>query len=523
YLDFAVYNASWNGTHVIPDKNITKWIKNYDWTDQGEVGWKTINITSPEGFGGVIFLDPNNTDNETFFVVIGQDSTVSRAFSWAYTEDPAGDDGYGPAYRLVSGFPALPVDYSMRVYLSPSGTGDPEVPLPSEINLRINGTAVSDSGGEGKGTWSGGGFGVTNSLIFDFDSTWPGSVSFSVTVEVYGTNLYGSILLSTLLQGYSLGLLIQNKEQGDTFLILAAIGAVALAGASGYHINKRRKIPRNAMKNLESILVDHNPTGSLVWSFDFVSMQQDIALVSGFMTAIKSFLEEMKIGGLKRLGTEFGTFIREESELLTCTCITGEIGLDEELWIRSKLHEFLVQIEQAHWKQFEDWKGEVAQFREVFPATLGTLIDLDKVRKLQRQKVEELTKKREKLQKKVNKYGARLEELKSKYDSGEIDFKKYIVERYKTEAKYDKVQKDYIYTSLFLSRVTSTPGAALAAPEAEKIKKIQKRFLQVKKEIEELQRREREGVITSKDVERKEKLQKELLKLMDELDRLKRK
>ncbi|MHA1210577.1 MAG: hypothetical protein ACTSRF_15330, partial [Candidatus Freyarchaeota archaeon] len=63
-------------------------------------------------------------------------------------------------------------------------------------------------------------------------------------------------------------------------------------------------------------------------------MQQDIALVSGFMTAIKSFLEEMKIGGLKRLGTEFGTFIREESELLTCTCITGEIGLDEELWIR---------------------------------------------------------------------------------------------------------------------------------------------------------------------------------------------
>ncbi|MHA1364747.1 MAG: hypothetical protein ACTSP1_19850, partial [Candidatus Freyarchaeota archaeon] len=184
--------------------------------------------------------------------------------------------------------------------------------------------------------------------------------------------------------------MIQNKEQGDTFLILAAIGAVALAGASGYHINKRRKIPRNAMKNLESILVDHNPTGSLVWSFDFVSMQQDIALVSGFISAIKSFLEEMKIGGLKRLGTEFGTFIREESELLTCTCITGEIGLDEELWIRSKLHEFLVQIEQAHWKRFKDWKGEVAQFREVFPATLGTLIDLDKVRKLQRQKVEEL-------------------------------------------------------------------------------------------------------------------------------------
>ncbi|MHA1364746.1 MAG: hypothetical protein ACTSP1_19845 [Candidatus Freyarchaeota archaeon] len=187
-LDFAVYNASWDGTHIIPDENITKWI-NYDWTEQGEVGWKTIDITSPEVFGGAIFLDPNNTDNETFFVVIGQNSAISRAFSWAYTDDPAGDDGYGPAYNMTSGITELHVDYSMRVYLSPSGSGDPEVPTPSEINLMINGTPVTDSG-DGRGTWSLGGLGELNSLVFDFNSTWPGTVTFSMSVEVYGTTFF---------------------------------------------------------------------------------------------------------------------------------------------------------------------------------------------------------------------------------------------------------------------------------------------------------------------------------------------
>ncbi|MHA1604587.1 MAG: hypothetical protein ACTSWF_08055, partial [Candidatus Freyarchaeota archaeon] len=227
YINFAIYNASWNGTHVIPDKNVSMWIKSYDLTGQGEVGWKTIDLAGSDGLGSALPLDPSNTANETFFVVIGENTTISRGLSWAYTDDPASGEGYGPAYNMTSGVTELPVDYSMRVYLSPSVSGDPEVPTPSEINLMINGTPVTDSG-EGRGTWSLGGLGELNSLVFDFNSTWPGTVTFSMSVEVYGTSLYGSILLATLLQGYGLGLVLQSKEQADTYLILAGVGAVVV-------------------------------------------------------------------------------------------------------------------------------------------------------------------------------------------------------------------------------------------------------------------------------------------------------
>jgi DNA repair exonuclease SbcCD ATPase subunit len=252
-------------------------------------------------------------------------------------------------------------------------------------------------------------------------------------------------------------------------------------------------------------------------------MGQDVALISGFMSAIKSFLEEMKIGGLKRLGTEFGTFIREESEQLTATIITSDIKIEEELWIRNKLHEFLVKIEQSHYEQLKDWKGDVAQFRESFPVILASLINLEKVQSLQRQKIERLTRNKHKLQEKVNKYGAKLEELKSRYDSGEIDFKKYIIERYKTEAKYDKFQKEYLYVGLFLSRAPALLEAKpMKTKEAEKIEKIQNQLLEIRREIEELQKKELEGSITSQDLERKESLQKELMTLMEKLDKLKK-
>ena len=221
--------------------------------------------------------------------------------------------------------------------------------------------------------------------------------------------------------------------------------------------------------------------------------------------------------------TEFGTFIREESQLLTTTCITSDIGLNEELWIRGKLHEFLIKIEQSHYEQLRDWKGDVAQFRESFPAILASLINLEKVQSLQRQKIEKLARNKNKLQENVNKYGAKLEELKSKYDSGELDFKKYIVERYRTEAKYDKVQKEYLYAGLFLSRTpASLEAKTMKTKEVEKMEKIQNQFLELRKEIEELRKKELEGSITSQDLERKEKLQKELMTLMGKLDKFKK-
>ncbi|MFB0561362.1 MAG: hypothetical protein ACETWM_09145 [Candidatus Lokiarchaeia archaeon] len=523
YIDFDIYNAKWNQSlsRIEPNQSIyTGPEKNdYNLTDQVGNAWKTI-IFDP-----ALHLNPTVTENQTFFMVLGQDHPESEEVSWGYNDDDKRED-YGPAYFNNSGtFDLYEDDFSMRGYVSASSTGDPEVPWPTEINLKINGINVQNSTNEGLGIWNmTGDFGSSYILIFDFDSTWLSSVSFNATVEIYGTNLYGSILMSTLFQGYSMGLIFQNQERTNTFLLLGVIGAVAVAGASGYRVNKKRKIPINALKNMENILIDHKTAGVLMWSFDFISMQQDIVLVSGFMSAIKSFLEEMKVGGMKRLSTEFGTFIREESQLLTATCITGEMGLDEEIWIRGKLHEFLIKIEQSHLEQLEDWRGDLGKFKETFLVILGSLINFEKVQKLQIQKTERLAKRKEKLKKKINKYGAKLEELKSMYDSGEIDFKKYVFERYKTEAKYDKVQKEYIYASLFLQRVSPKLEAERVTPKVtKKIENIQNRFLKVRVEIEELERKEWEGVITSKDIERREKLQRELFALIEELSKFQEK
>ncbi|MGQ9722351.1 MAG: hypothetical protein ACUVXA_13630, partial [Candidatus Jordarchaeum sp.] len=178
------------------------------------------------------------------------------------------------------------------------------------------------------------------------------------------------------------------------------------------------------------------------------------------------------------------------------------------------------QIEQQHRKQLETWKGEVGQFKETLPTVLGSVIDLDKVRKLHEQKVSDLSRRREKLQREVNKYGAKLEELKSKHDSGVLDYDEYTAKRLKIEYKYDKVQKDYIYASLFLSKV---PLETVVSPkEMERLEEIQKRFVEIRMQIEELRRKESEGLYTDSDRKQKEKLQKELMKLVEKLDKYKK-
>ncbi|MEM2984703.1 MAG: hypothetical protein QXL24_05740, partial [Candidatus Jordarchaeaceae archaeon] len=199
------------------------------------------------------------------------------------------------------------------------------------------------------------------------------------------------------------------------------------------------------------------------------------------------------------------------------TCITSDIGIDEELWIRGKLHKFLTQIEQQHRRQLEDWKGDVGQFTEAFPMVLGSVIDLDRVHKLHKQKFSSLSKKRQKLQKEVNKYGAKLEELKSKYDSGELAYEEYTAKKLKTEYKYDKIQKDYIYASIFLSKVPLE--TITSQKQLENLQEIQKRFVEIRMQIEELRRKQSEGTFNENDRKQKEKLQKELMKLVEKLDK----
>ncbi|MFB0561338.1 MAG: hypothetical protein ACETWM_09025 [Candidatus Lokiarchaeia archaeon] len=526
YVDIHILNATYNGTlDAAAPHEILFSVYNQS-IEGGTLEFKDFNLTSPDKY---LLLDPllNQTYENTYFVALAQNiSTAPKAIVyWFYAYDYYNGDN-GPAYLAAfnifgqmvgfsdKDFDNKSFDLCLKLYLN--ATPPSQVyPLPTDIGLKINGISVNNINA-GVGWWSTSENLSQNPLIFDVSSTWNNTVSFTATISV----TYQNVLVSTFFTMTSLNTYFENQGRLNEYLFLLALGSVAVAAAGGYRANKRRMIPRNALRSLEHIIVDHNHTGVLIWAFDFVSMEQDIALVSGFMAAIKSFLEEMKVGGLKRLSTEFGTFVREESELLTATCITSDIGLDEELWIRGKLHKFLTQIEQEYRKQLEDWKGDVGQFKISFPAFLNSVIDMERVNKLHKQKFSSLGRKKEKLQKEVNKYGAKLEELKSRHDSGEISYDEYTSKRLKIEYKYDKAQKNYIYASLFLSKVPLE--TAVSPKELEKLEEVQKRFVEIRLEIEELRRKESEGTFTQEDKKQKEKLQKELMKLVEKLDKFKK-
>ncbi|MBS7249690.1 MAG: hypothetical protein KIH08_03725 [Candidatus Freyarchaeota archaeon] len=537
YVDVAILNATYNYDFgiLLPNETL-KVMHNISLANSGgPLEFKTLNLTSnPDEY---LYLDTaiNQTDYNTYFIAIAQNVTAitDPIIYWFYaTDSHNGDQGdaWWAAFWYGEETPFAfsnrdftyndTFDFCLKLYLNPSDPSQGN-PWPSDLGLRINGVNVNSTG-PGSGWWSTTENLSLNPLFFDFSSNWStwsgGTCPVSFTAEVWFTYQEApNILLASLTQVFLTMTYFEDQREFKNYLFLVALGSIVVAGAAGYKLDKRRKIPRNALQSLEHIIVDHNNTGVLLWAFDFVSMEQDIALISGFMSAIKSFLEEMKVGGLKRLGTEFGTFIREESELLTATCITSDIGIDEELWIRGKLHKFLTQIEQQHRRQLEEWKGDVGQFKETFPMVLGSVIDLDRVHKLHKQKFSRLSKKKQKLQREVNKYGAKLEELKSKYDSGELDYEEYTAKRLKTEYKYDKVQKDYIYASLFLSKVPLE--TVTSQKQLENLQEIQKRFVEIRMQIEELRRKQSEGTFNENDRKRKEKLQKELIKLVEKLDR----
>ncbi|MEX2724945.1 MAG: hypothetical protein Q6367_013720 [Candidatus Freyarchaeota archaeon] len=362
----------------------------------------------------------------------------------------------------------------------------------------------------------------------------PDTVELNVTAFYNGTSTVSGATSSTnsvtltsgavspLFVGLFSLMFLMMAQQGQNFtfylLIGAVAGSVAVAGMAADRVRRRRLVPLRAMASFENIIVDHITTGATLWSFDFLKMEQDVTLVSGFMSAVKSFMGEMQKGGLRKLETELGTFIREDGDFLTATCITCGNTPQEEEWIRKKLRSFLAEAETQHLDLLQDWRGDVQPFRDSLPLILASVIDLDKAEKLLRERISKLQKSKEKLQVELNRLGSQLEDLAKQAEAGKISESKFEAAKAKIEPKYDEVQKEYIHTSLCLSRV---PPKLEAKPEVAKdVEKIQDRFLKIRMEIEGLRRKELDGTITQQDIKRRDKLHKELLKLVEKLDKL---
>ncbi|MHA1334099.1 MAG: hypothetical protein ACTSPL_08545 [Candidatus Odinarchaeia archaeon] len=120
------------------------------------------------------------------------------------------------------------------------------------------------------------------------------------------TVLYGAPPSTPISALIMLFLSLSQSDQRLNYMlsIIGLTGVVVAVGVGGFIANNRRKIPYRALSSLENIIVDHVPTGITLWAFDFFKMEQDVTLVSGFMSAVKSFLGEMKKGGLRKLETE---------------------------------------------------------------------------------------------------------------------------------------------------------------------------------------------------------------------------
>jgi len=341
------------------------------------------------------------------------------------------------------------------------------------------------------------------------DHTAEVNLSFRVAV---GQPAAGTVLSSSFLL---LAFLVGVKSEQQSILLLAVVGVVAVAGGTGgYTAYRRRMIPRRVLSRLENIIVDHIETGVTLWFYDFLTLGQDVALFSGFISAVKSFMGEMQRGGLKRLGTELGTLIREEGKSIAASFIVGTVGSAEEKWLRERVARFVELVEREMAQELADWRGNVAPFKEKLPVILESVIDLELARRLQADRVPELRKKKVQLRERLNDLGSRLEENWNLLQSNRITPEQYDRIRRKLEPEYEQVQKEFIHVNLLLQRIPPDL-AKLTDRKAKELEKVKNRFYRIQREVNELSRKKE---YSKRDVKRKEKLTEELMKLIEKLD-----
>jgi hypothetical protein len=257
------------------------------------------------------------------------------------------------------------------------------------------------------------------------------------------------------------GMTQQDKSFMLYLLLGVAVCSVVVATIAAYRLLRKHMVSIKVLASLENIIIDHTLSGVTIWEFDFLRMNQDVGLLSGFMSAVRSFLDEMKEGGLRKLETEFRMLIRENGEFLTATCIARIQTSPEEEWIRQRLRRFLLDAEQQHRKRLENWMGCVTPFKASFMRILATVIDLDKAERLQMEKLFKILRDKERLQEELSTLNSQLEKLNQQLGVEEINEKEFEARKTEIELYYDHIQNNYDETSLLLSRAPSTPRTKL--------------------------------------------------------------
>ncbi|MEM3664063.1 MAG: hypothetical protein QXW47_03075 [Candidatus Jordarchaeales archaeon] len=317
-----------------------------------------------------------------------------------------------------------------------------------------------------------------------------------------------------------LSLIVQSAQSAQFSRVLAFLGvsaaAVVAGGVVGGRAYRRWRAPVRAMGAVENVLVTHRETGLPLWSFDVLSLDVDATLVSGFVSAVRNFAEEMRLGGFNVLETRIGTFVRAESELLEVVCVTGKVGRLEVEWLRGRLAEFLRLVEAEAGSALRKWEGgDVSEFRDVFRRAFSSVFNYPRLVRLHEARMRGLIKERGRLT------GAIASLEKEARKAGELFERRALsVEEYERRVSELSREKEALEQRIASIDDTLSRMRVRELIVTGKVEEVRARFNEIRAEIDELRKKEEKGELTDRERKRLRSLEKELRKLIDELGKI---
>ncbi|MHA2427453.1 MAG: hypothetical protein ACXADB_05455 [Candidatus Hermodarchaeia archaeon] len=231
-LNYVIFNATFPmDPRASTEPHIPQGSKAYpvDFT-LGSTQWVWFDLNETE-----MILDPLNTYLNTFYVAIWEDVDNAKLYWWGADDGlgPNGDnDDEGDAYMFFAPHTYLPEDFTLIVEILPLD----RYPLPSQLAMTVNGTAVLDLGPPGNGFWFDWPFPYPYNpgglRYYDVDWLWPDYYQWAVTFDAiwYGkytkfalTNSSFVVWINQTVAQWTLNLTAQFPVQSSGRFILVSI------------------------------------------------------------------------------------------------------------------------------------------------------------------------------------------------------------------------------------------------------------------------------------------------------------
>ncbi|MHA1231352.1 MAG: hypothetical protein ACTSPQ_11960 [Candidatus Helarchaeota archaeon] len=124
-------------------------------------------------------------------------------------------------------------------------------------------------------------------------------------------------------------------------------------------------IKEKSLQSLRYLLVVHKDTGITIYSVNFSEHKLDPDLVSGFLSAIRSFGMELSGGqsiGIRKMEYESLKIVLQEGSFINVGLILDDFP---EQWLDLRLKTFVKAVENQYKQYLENWTGDVRPFRDI--------------------------------------------------------------------------------------------------------------------------------------------------------------